>query len=71
MDTIIFALGTNGKYDKEYNVVEKNNTDNNTYEKYYFEDGKLAGVILIGDTSRMVELNDAVMSGKKYEEMFA
>ena len=71
MDTSIFALGTNGKDDKEYNVVEKKNTDNNTYEKYYFEDGKLAGVILIGDTSRMVELNDAVMSGKKYEEMFA
>jgi NAD(P)H-nitrite reductase large subunit len=28
----------------------------NNYEKYYYADGKLVGAILIGDTSKMIEI---------------
>ena len=71
MNTSIFALGTNGKDpDKKYRTIEIKDTQRNAYEKYYFEYGRLAGVILIGDTSRMVELTDAVMEGRKFEKMF-
>ena len=70
-DTSIFALGTNGKDpDKEFRAVEKRGDDGKTYEKYYFLDDKLAGVILIGDISKMGDLTDKMSRGASYDEMF-
>lgn len=72
MNTSIFALGTNGKDpDKTFTAHEFKDEEHNIYEKYYFENDKLRGVILIGDTSRMVELADAVKFEKSAEEVLA
>ena len=71
MNTSIFALGTNGKDpDKKFKTLEIKDEQRGLYEKYYFEHGRLAGVILIGDTSRMVEMTDHVKRGSRYEEVF-
>jgi NAD(P)H-nitrite reductase large subunit len=68
-DTGIFALGSNGKDpDKEFRAVDKSEGDN--YEKYYFFEGKLAGVILVGDISKMGVLTQKVAEKASYEEMF-
>lgn len=68
-DTGIFALGSNGKDpDKEFRAVDKSEGDN--YEKYYFFEDKLAGVILIGDISKMGVLTQKIAEKASYEEMF-
>ena len=68
-DTGIFALGTNGKDpDKEFRAVDKSEGGN--YEKYYFFEDKLAGVILIGDISKMGMLTQKIAEQASYEEMF-
>ncbi|MCR4600243.1 MAG: FAD-dependent oxidoreductase [Clostridia bacterium] len=67
MNTKIFALGTNGKDDKPYTTWKFKDADN--YQKFYFLDNKLMGVILIGDTSRMIELTDAIAKQAAYEEV--
>ena len=69
-DTEIFALGTNGKDpDKEFRAVDKSKDGN--YEKYYFADDKLEGVILIGDRSKMVDLTQKIADHASYDEVFA
>ena len=51
--TSAFALGSNGKDpDKEFTTVEYKDSIGNNYEKYYFLDGKIAGVILLGNISK-------------------
>jgi NAD(P)H-nitrite reductase large subunit len=68
-DTGIFALGSNGKDpDKEFVAVDKSEGDN--YEKYYFFEDKLAGVILIGDISKMGVLTQKIAEQTPYSEMF-
>ena len=54
MDTSVFALGTNGKDpDRKFRSEQIKDDVKNTYSKYYYERGKLVGVILIGDISGM------------------
>ncbi|MDO4552416.1 MAG: FAD-dependent oxidoreductase, partial [Bacillota bacterium] len=58
MGTSLFSMGDNGKgQDREYQVREKGDPEAGLYEKYYFLDGRLCGVILIGDISRMGTLS--------------
>lgn len=69
-NTSIFSLGTNGKDpDKKFRTVEFKDGQRRTYEKYYFFNNRLAGVILIGDTSKMVELTEAVDEGLTFDEV--
>ena len=54
MDTSVFALGTNGKDpDRKFRSEQFKDDVKNTYAKYYYDRGKLVGVILIGDISGM------------------
>lgn len=54
MDTCVFALGTNGKDpDKKFRSEQVKDDVKKTYSKYYYDHGKLVGVILIGDISAM------------------
>ena len=69
-NTSIFALGTNGTDpDKEFRVVDLETDNDQAYERYYFLNDRLAGVILIGDTSRMVELTDAYNRQLTFDEI--
>lgn len=67
MNTSIFALGENGKDpEKVYRSIEVKDVKNGKYEKYYFVNFRLAGVILIGDTSKMVEMTKGIAEGMTY-----
>lgn len=70
MNTALFAAGDNGKNPNlEYKTKEVRDCAKRTYEKYYFVDNRLAGVILIGDTTKMVELTDALNEKYPYEKI--
>ncbi|MBR4545255.1 MAG: FAD-dependent oxidoreductase [Oscillibacter sp.] len=74
MDTAIFALGTNGKsapntLEANLRTVEIRDEQRGNYEKYYFRKSRLAGVILIGDTSKMAAMTKAVEDGATYDEV--
>ena len=69
--TSAFALGSNGKDpDKEFTTVEYKDSIGNNYEKYYFLDGKIAGVILLGNISKMGKMSDHMSKGSTYEAIF-
>ncbi len=70
MNTSIFALGSNGKDSREYRTVEVKDKVRRQYEKYYFHNGMLVGVILIGDTSKMPEMTEHVAAGDSFAEVF-
>lgn len=71
MDTKVFALGTNGKDPgREFKTVERRDEVNETYEKYFFHDNRLEGVILLGDISKMVKMMEKMDRHAKYEEVF-
>jgi NAD(P)H-nitrite reductase large subunit len=54
MNTSVCALGTNGKDpDRKFRSEQVMVEVKNTYSKYYYERGRLVGVILIGDISGM------------------
>ena len=54
MNTALFASGDNGKRpDVSYKTVEMKDPSKKQYEKLYFFNNRLCGVILIGDLSRM------------------
>lgn len=72
MNTSIFALGTNGKDpDKQFRTVEIRDEKRGAYEKYYFYNNRLEGVILIGDTSQMVELTKAIENHASFAEVMS
>ena len=57
MNTALFSIGDNGTNPNlVYRTVEFKDTARKQYEKYYFRNNRLCGVILIGDVSRMVSL---------------
>lgn len=67
MNTSIFALGENGKDpEKVYKSIEVKDAKNGKYEKFYFVNFRLAGVILIGDTSKMLEMTKGIAEGMTY-----
>ncbi len=57
----LFTIGDIG-YDKEknYQVLELSDYNNRTYRKFYFEDDEFVGGILLGDTSKAVQLRKAM-----------
>lgn len=69
-NTSIFALGTNGKDpEKKFRTVEFKDEQRHLYEKYYFLNNRIAGIILIGDTSKMVEMTEAYDKQLTYGEI--
>lgn len=70
MNTSIFALGTNGMDGRKYRTVEMRDGQRGSYEKYYFFNNRLAGVILIGDTSKMARMTKAVEEGAGFSALF-
>ena len=69
MNTSLFAAGDNGKHEeKNYRVFDASDKEHGQYRRYYFTDDKLCGVILIGDTSRMMKLTKLLEAGAGYDE---
>lgn len=70
MNTALFAIGDAGKKtDLVYKTMEYKDMGKKQYEKYYFLNNRLCGVILIGDVSRMAELTEAVEKHATYREV--
>lgn len=70
MGTSLFAAGDNGKNPNlVYKTVELKDMGRKQYEKLYFLNNRLCGVILIGDVSRMPEMTDALARHAGYKEM--
>lgn len=71
MNTGLYAIGDNGKNPNLiYKTVEFKDMGRKQYEKYYFLNNRLCGVILIGDTSKMAALTEAVEQKKTFKELF-
>ncbi len=72
MNTSLYAIGDNGKNPNLlYRTVEFKDMGRKQYEKYYFLNNRLCGVILIGDTSRMAWATEAIEKKKTFKELFA
>lgn len=70
MNTALFAAGDNGQNpDLIYKTVEYKDEGKKQYQKYYFLNNRLCGVILIGDTSRMAEMTEAIKHHRQYKEI--
>lgn len=71
METSLFAIGDNGKdANKKYKTVEFVDDEKKNYEKYYFVNNRLSGVILIGDTSKLIDLTLAVEENRLFNKIF-
>lgn len=71
MDTSLYAIGDNGKdINKKYKTVVFKDEAKHTFEKYYFANGRLVGVTLIGDTSKMAKVTEALEKPALFDEMF-
>ena len=72
MNTGLYAIGDNGKNPNLlYRTVEFKDAGRKQYEKYYFLNNRLCGAILIGDTSKMAKVTEAIEEKKSFQEMFA
>lgn len=72
MDTSLFAIGDNGKNSNlKYKTVEFKDALKLSYEKYYFVNNRLAGAILIGDTSKMGKVAQDIEESRNFKEMFS
>lgn len=70
MNTALFAIGDAGKNPNlVYKALEYKDLDKKQYQKLYFLNDVLCGVILIGDVSRLNELTEAVQKQVTYKEM--
>ena len=70
MNTALFASGDNGKRaGVSYKTVEMKDPSKKQYEKLYFFNNRLCGVILIGDLSRMAELSQALEKKASFQEV--
>ena len=70
MGTSLFAIGDSGKDPKKrYRTIELKDERRQQYEKYTFENNRLAGVILIGDTSKLAKLTTQVKEHVKFSEV--
>ncbi len=58
LDTALYAVGEHGE-SGAYRAEETRDDEKGFYEKRYFRGDRLAGFILIGDLSRLAELNKA------------
>lgn len=72
MNTSLFAAGDNGKNEKlVYKTVEFKDMGRKQYEKLYFLNNRLCGVILIGDVSKMARLSQALEQHLTYKEVMS
>ncbi|MBS6196056.1 MAG: FAD-dependent oxidoreductase [Clostridiales bacterium] len=70
MNTALFAAGDAGKNPNlVYKTVEFKDMGKKQYQKYYFLNNRLCGVILIGDVSRMGELTETLEKKATYQEV--
>lgn len=71
MDTSLYAIGDNGKNpNRKYKTVIFKDEAKHTFEKYYFANKRLVGVTLIGDTSKMAKVTEALQKPATFDEMF-
>lgn len=71
MDTSLYAIGDNGKNpNAKYKTVVFKDEAKHTFEKYYFSNKRLVGVTLIGDTSKMAKVTEALQKPMTFDEMF-
>ena len=71
MGTSLFAIGDNGS-DPGEAVQDRGDSKMSAadqYEKYTFDNNRLVGVILIGDTSRLAELTTKVKDHAKFSDV--
>lgn len=72
MGTELFSLGDPGKQPGvEYKTVEVRDEARSTLERYYFAAGKLCGVILAGDLSKMGDMMAAMEEKRSFADFFA
>ena len=70
MGTALFAAGDNGKNPNLiYKTVEFKDMGKKQYQKFYFLNNRLCGVILIGDVSRLAEMTEALERHATYQEV--
>lgn len=70
MDTSLFAAGDNGRISgKKYRTIEYKDEEALTYEKYYFLNDRLTGVILLGTSAKLAELTKALKEGYSYDKV--
>ncbi len=71
MNTALFSVGDNGKRtDEKYKSVEILDDHKNTYEKYYFLNNRLFGAILMGDTTKIAKVTEAISKPAQFKDMF-
>lgn len=71
MGTELFSLGDPGKTPGiSYKTVEIRQDTQGHLERYYFANGALCGVILLGDLSRMGEMIQAIEEKRTFAEVF-
>ena len=71
LNTTVFAMGDVGtKADATYKTLEIRDDKRMTLEKYYFLNNALCGVILLGDTSKMAEMTEAILQKKAFGQIF-
>ena len=51
MGTKVFSIGDIGAGEGEYSVIKEENQEKNMYKKFFFNEGKLVGAILINEIS--------------------
>ena len=69
MNTALFAAGDAGKNPNlVYKTVEFKDMGKKQYQKYYFLNNRLCGVILIGDVSGMVRMTEALEEHITYQK---
>ena len=72
MDTELFSLGDPGKAPGvAYQTVEIRDDVQGHLERYYFTGGRLCGVILVGDLSKMADMIKAVEEKRPMSKFFA
>lgn len=70
-NTSLYAVGDTGTNpDKEYKTVESKDIQRGIIKKCFFENGKLVGAVLLGETDLMANLTDAIKMGKSFADIF-
>ncbi len=70
MGTSVFAIGDHGSDPaRKYRTVELRDERRSQYQKYTFENNRLVGVILVGDTSALAEMTQKVKEHAKYSDV--
>lgn len=70
MNTSLFSAGTISKNESTGKTVEFKDLTKKTYEKYYFTNNRLTGVILIGNLKKLAYVTDALEQHMVFQKMF-